>query len=126
LLWMVGKLLWKALVSTAVSVQNYCGVVHCICEFPALWTVSSSFVHLKIHCFVIFRPRKSVRYEEHGSIMRHVVLKGISAQLMSAAVRERLLLCTSPIMFVVFNAGISFTSTSKITTPYMGIFVCSP
>ncbi|XP_064646589.1 vacuolar protein sorting-associated protein 8 homolog isoform X2 [Lineus longissimus] len=33
------------------------------------------------------KQRKSIRYEEHGSIMRHVVLKGISAQLMSAADR---------------------------------------
>ena len=35
----------------------------------------------------IFRsPKKSIRYEQHGSILRHVVLKGVSAQMRSAAV----------------------------------------
>lgn len=31
--------------------------------------------------------RKSVRYEEHGAVLRHVVLKGIAAQMLSAADR---------------------------------------
>ena len=32
--------------------------------------------------------KKSIRYEEHGSILRHVILKGVSGQTMSAAVRN--------------------------------------
>ena len=34
-----------------------------------------------------YRHKKSIRYEQHGLILRHIILKGMSGQLVSAVVR---------------------------------------
>ena len=47
-----------------------------------------------------FRQKKNIRYAEHGQVLRHVVLKGISAQILSAAVS----MAGSIVQYNSFNA----------------------